>query len=134
MSLIHVLSIQILLKITDKQSYTESLTKFKILSASIRFSTIDKTVHNHHFISTQCNYTSLHKQISTSTTTPLQHLLLHIKFYEKQVSLTNKLQPLPCQFTSNITAHTFHFTHLNQPLKYTHYFHISKTQKNFTHS
>ena len=30
-------------------------------------------------------------------------LLLHIKFYEKQVSLISKLQPLSYQFTSSIT-------------------------------
>ena len=29
----------------------------------------------------------------------------HLKFYEKQVSLINKLQPLSYQFTSNITPH-----------------------------
>ena len=58
---------------------------------------------------------SLHNQISTSTTTSLQHLksplppknnyflLLHLKFYEKQVSLIYKLKPLSYQFTSNIT-------------------------------
>ena len=41
---------------------------------------------------------SLHNQIIASTTTSLQHLkslspplLLHIKFYEKQISLINKL-------------------------------------------
>ena len=39
------------------------------------FSTIDKIFHNHHFISTDCNYTipNLQNQISTSTATSLQH-------------------------------------------------------------
>ena len=58
---------------------------------------------------------SFHNHISTYTTTSVQHLksllppkiifflLLHIKFYEKQVSLIHKLQPLSYQFTSNIT-------------------------------
>ena len=57
------------------------------------FSTIDNTFHNHHFISDQQTVTtlSLHNQITTPTTTSLQHLklvflpkkyflLLHIKF------------------------------------------------------
>ena len=59
---------------------------------------------------------SLHNQISTPsihnylTATPKItftfenfFLLLYIKFYEKQVSLINKLQPLSYQYTSNIT-------------------------------
>ena len=50
-------AIQLLPKIKEKQSYTVSLTMFKI-STSIKFLTIDKTFHNHHFISTHCNYTS----------------------------------------------------------------------------
>ena len=90
---------------------------------------------------------SLHNQISTFTTTSLQHpkittsqnnyfLSPHIKFYEKQVSLINKLRPLSYQFTSNIT-HAFHFTHLNQPLKYTallRYSHIPNTEKKNSHT
>ena len=71
---------------------------FKIKTSM--FSTIDKIFHNHHFISTDCNYTipNLHNQISTSTATSLppkitftlqknQFLLLYIKCYEKPVSL-----------------------------------------------
>ena len=72
---------------------------FKIKTSM--FSTIYKIFHNHHFISTDCNYTipNLHNQISTSTATSLQHpkslspskknhfLLFYIKFYEKPVSL-----------------------------------------------
>ena len=48
---------------------------------------------------------SLHNQISTSTTTfqKKDFLLLHIEFYEKPVSLINKLQPLSYQSMSNIT-------------------------------
>ena len=60
---------------------------------------------------------SLHNRISTSTTTSLQHLKSFLppkiiiiiifvtlySFYEKQVSLINKLQPLSYQFTSSIT-------------------------------
>ena len=106
------------------------------------FSTTDKifttTTSFQHTVTTL----SLHNQISTSTTTSLQHpkittsqndyfLSPHIKFYEKQVSLINKLLPLSYQFTSNIT-HAFHFTRLNQPLKYTtllHYSHIPNTDK-----
>ena len=44
---------------------------FKIKTSM--FSTIDKIFHNHHFISTDCNYTilNLHNQISTSTATSL---------------------------------------------------------------
>ena len=49
--LIHVLSIQILSKIIEKQSQTEILRTFKISTSM--FSTI---IHNHHFISTHCNY------------------------------------------------------------------------------
>ena len=47
----------------------------------------------------------LHNQISTSTTTlqKKHFLLLQIEFYEKPVSLINKLQPLSYQSTSNIT-------------------------------
>ena len=45
------MSIQILSKISEKPSLTESLTTLKI-STSI-FSTFDKTYYNHHFISTQ---------------------------------------------------------------------------------
>ena len=44
----------IIKKISEKQSETERLTTFKI-SRSM-FSAIDKTFHNHHFISTHCNY------------------------------------------------------------------------------
>ena len=50
----HVLSIQILSKISEKEPQTESLTTFKI---STMFWTIDKTFYNHHFISIHCNYT-----------------------------------------------------------------------------
>ena len=53
---------------------------------------------------------SIHKQISSSTTTWLHFylpkyyfLLLHINFHDKQASLINKLQLLIYQFTSNIT-------------------------------
>ena len=45
------MSIQILSKISEKPSLTESLTTLKI-GTSI-FSTFDKTYYNHHFISTQ---------------------------------------------------------------------------------
>ena len=45
------MSIQILSKISEKPSLTESLTTLKI-STSI-FSTFDKTYYNHHFTSTQ---------------------------------------------------------------------------------
>ena len=71
---------------------------------------------------------SLHNQISTLTTNSLQHLKsllsskkyflsLNIKFYQKPVSLMNKLQPLSYQSKSNTTPR-LHYTHLNQPLKY----------------
>ena len=76
-----------------------------------------------------------HNQISTSTTTSLKHLLfllLHIKFYEKQISLINKLQPLSYQFTSNITPRLPLHAHLNQPPKYAtllQYSHIPNTRK-----
>ena len=78
--------------------------------------TIYKTFHNHHL---QLLATlSLNNQITTSTTTSLQHLKsllpskkiifcykLQIKFYEKPVSVINKLQPLSYQLaTSNITS------------------------------
>ena len=52
---LHVLPMQILSKITEKQSSTESLTTFKICTSV--FSTVDKIFHNHHFISTDCYYT-----------------------------------------------------------------------------
>ena len=57
---------------------------------------------------------SLHNQISTLTTTSLQHLKsllsskkyflsLNVKFYQKPVSLINKLQPLSYQSKSSTT-------------------------------
>ena len=58
-------------------------------------------------------------------------LFFHIKLYEKQVSLINKLHPLSCQFTSNITPRFP--LHASQPtLNYTtllHYSHIPNTHK-----
>ena len=70
------------------------------------FLTIDET-----FLHTLTTL-SLHNQINNSTTMSLQHkitftsqnkhfLSLHIKLYEKQFLLINKLQPLSCQFMSN---------------------------------
>ena len=112
------------------------------------FSTTDKTFHNPTSFQHTVTTLSLHNQIGTFTTTSLQHpkittsqnnyfLSPHIKFYEKQVSLINKLRQLSYQFTSNIT-HAFHFTHLNQPLKYRtllRYSHIPNTdKKKFTHA
>ena len=65
------------------------------------FSTIVKTFHNHHFISTHCNYVipsqpnyHFHNYPTATpkiTFTPQQNhfLLLHIKFYEKQSMAKN---------------------------------------------
>ena len=99
------------------------------------FSTIDKVLHNYHFISKTVTTLSVHNQISTLTTISLQ-LLLHIKFYEQLLSLINKLQPLSYQSTSNITPRLP--LHSSQPTpKYTtllHYSHNPNTQKNFTYA
>ena len=75
------------------------------------FSTINKIFHNNHFISTDCNYTIPSHSHNYLTATPkitffykkIFFFLLHIKFYEKPVSVINKLQPLSYQFMSNIT-------------------------------
>ena len=113
------------------------------------FSTIEKFFHNHHFISIDCNYTIPSYQISTPTTTSLQNLksvflskklflLLHIKFYEKPVSLINKPQPLSHQSMSNITPPLPH--HPSQPtprIWYTtllHYLHIPKSTRKKLHT
>ena len=86
---------------------------------------------------------SLHNQISTLTTTSLQHLRsllfskkyflsLNIKFYQKPVSLMNKLQPLSYQSKSNTTPRLPLHTSQPAPKIYKtllHYSHIPNTHK-----
>ena len=86
---------------------------------------------------------SLHNQISTLTTTSLQHLKsllsskkyflsLNIKFYQKPVSLMNKLQPLPYQSKSNTTPRLPLHTSQPAPKIYKtllHYSHIPNRHK-----
>ena len=95
------------------------------------FSTIDKTFHKHHFFSTHCKYTITKLALPQLPHCNTYHfLLLHIKFYDKQISLTNKPQPLSYQFTSSVTLRLPLQAHLNQPLKYAtllHYSHIPNT-------
>ena len=70
-------------------------------SCSLHTNIIKKRITTTSFQHTE-TILSLYNQISTFTTTSLQHLksqnnyflLLHIKLYEKQVSLINKLQSL----------------------------------------
>ena len=50
----------------------EDVSIFELFVCLIRFSTIDKTFHNHHFHFIVTTL-SLHNQISTFTTTSLQH-------------------------------------------------------------
>ena len=76
--LIRVLSIQILSKIAERQSSTESLTTFKM--STNMFSTIDQTLIKDLYFTTTTSFQetvttlSLHNQISTPITTSLQHL------------------------------------------------------------
>ena len=82
------------------------------------FSTIG--FHNHHFISTDCLHYPFITKIAlpqlpryTSLLPSPKKLLLHIKFYEKPLSLINKLQLLSYQSTSNRTARLS--LHTSQP-------------------
>ena len=56
LSLIHVLSIQILFKIAENNTKQKASQHYFKISTSM-FSAIDKIFYNQHFISTDCNYT-----------------------------------------------------------------------------
>ena len=72
---------------------------FKIKTSM--FSTIYKIFHNHHFISTDCNYTipNPHNQISNSPATSLQH--------PRSLSPSKKINF--CYFILNATRNQFHW-------------------------
>ena len=96
-ALIHILSIQILSKLSEKQYWTGSLTTSKISTSM--FSIIGKTCRNRTSFQQTVTTQSLHNQISTSTTTSLKHLK---SLFPPQIIIF-------CCFILNSTPNNFHW-------------------------